>query len=503
LKSKRPLAQEIEDEGGEADTRRCGVGVIDRSPHKGSNLSPRLGDTPIMLRLTFESGTLVLQGLAPSPPPAFAGLRWDPRIQSHRAPAFQYRALCSDLRRAELAFVDEVFAASRRGGDWSMPELRPYQQAAHLAWRAAGEQGVVALPTGSGKTRLDCALLAACDVPSLCLVPTRVLLHQWCAELARHYRGAVGCLGDGQQRVERVTVATFEGAYRQMPRLGDRFGMLVVDEVHHFGAGLRDEALEMCCAPRRVGLTATAPDGEQLARICALVGPLVCELAIGDLAGEWLAAFDTVVLPLRLSRAEQARYDAAVAVFRKVFDSFRALGPSVTWADFVALAARSEQGRVALSAFRYSRRLTAYCQAKRSALSALLARHRTSRVLIFTSDNQTAYEIARAQLVMPITCDIDRAEREQALAAFRAGELRSLVSSRVLNEGIDVPDAEVAIIVGGSSGEREHVQRVGRLLRPAPGKRALVYELVAAGTHEVRKAQERRRALGPASAPLR
>ena len=83
--------------------------------------------------------------------------------------------------------------------------------------------------------------------------------------------------------------------------------------------------------------------------------------------------------------------------------------------------------------------------------------------------------------------------------AFRAGELRVLVSARVLNEGIDVPDADVAIIVGGVSGQREHVQRVGRLLRPAPGKRALVYELVVAGTHEVRKAAERRRALGSAT----
>jgi superfamily II DNA or RNA helicase len=288
-----------------------------------------------------------------------------------------------------------------------------------------------------------------------------------------------------------------------MARVGNRFGLLVVDEVHHFGVGMRDEALEMCCAPRRLGLTATAPDGDQLARITALTGPVVCELAIGDLTGEWLAAFDTIVLPLRLSHAEQTRYDAAVAAFRKVFDSFRAFSQSATWADFVALAARSEQGKVALAAFRYSRRLTAYCEAKRAALAEILSRHRASRVLIFTADNETAYTIAREHLVMPITCDIDRTEREQALGAFRAGELRALVSARVLNEGLDVPDAEVAIIVGGSSGEREHVQRVGRLLRPAPGKRALVYELVAAGTHEVRKAHERRRALAPTSASVR
>ncbi len=165
------------------------------------------------------------------------------------------------------------------------------------------------------------------------------------------------------------------------------------------------------------------------------------------------------------------------------------------------MASRSEAGRAALAAFRYSRRLTSYPEAKRAALAELLARHRESRVLVFTSDNETAYAIAREQLIMPITCDIDRRERDLALDAFRRGELGALVSARVLNEGIDVPDAEVGVVVGGTSGEREHVQRVGRLLRPAPEKRAIVYELVAADTHEVRKATERRRALAPAISP--
>jgi superfamily II DNA or RNA helicase len=100
---------------------------------------------------------------------------------------------------------------------------------------------------------------------------------------------------------------------------------------------------------------------------------------------------------------------------------------------------------------------------------------------------------------MPITCDVSRPEREAALDAFRRGELRALVSSRVLNEGVDVPDADVAIVVGAAHGEREHVQRVGRILRPSPGKRAVVYELVAAGTSEVRRSDERRQRLFPES----
>ncbi|HEX7477015.1 MAG TPA: DEAD/DEAH box helicase family protein [Polyangiales bacterium] len=452
-----------------------------------------------MLHLTFDSGTVLLHGLPPdSPITELPGVLWDPRVRSHRAPGFRYREIVIALRRAGTPYADELVAPGCSPVQWRTPELRPYQHAALVAWDGAARAGLVVLPTGSGKTRVACAAMAACGVPAVCLVPTRALLHQWRTEIERHYAGPVGCLGDGDHRIEHVTVATFEGAYRHMTRLGNRFGLLVVDEVHHFGCGLRDEALELCAAPRRLGLTATAPQGEALRHVIDLTGPVVCELAIGDLAGEWLAEFESVVLTLRLTSDEQRRYAASVAVFRSAFDSFRAVSRTAQWSDFVAMAARSESGRAALAAFRHSRRLTNYPEAKRLALAELLRRHRTSRVLIFTADNETAYAIARENLVMPVTCDIDRTERDVALAAFRRGELRALVSARVLNEGIDVPDADVGIIVGGVSGEREHVQRVGRLLRPAPDKRAIVYELVAAATHEVRKAVERRRALAPA-----
>lgn len=458
-----------------------------------------------MLRLTFDGGTLVLAGFGPpqavstAPAPA---LLWDARIERYRAPGYRYREVARWLKEQGQVAVNEVFPQRARTDLWTPPDLRPYQYAALLSWQSAGRAGLVVLPTGAGKTRLACAAMAAARCASLCLVPTRVLLHQWREEIARHYRGPVGCLGDGEHRIEHVTVATFEGGYRHMAKLGNRFGLLVVDEAHHFGAGARDEALQMCAAPLRLGLTATAPEQDQALRgLADLLGPTVCELTIADLAGEWLAEFDSVVLALRLSAEEQRQYALALARFRSVFDGFRALTPAARWSDFVAMASRFEQGRAALAAFRFSRRLTSYPAAKRTAVAALLARHRANRVLIFTSDNETAYAIARDQLVMPITCDIDRAERDQALRAFRTGELRALVSARVLNEGIDVPDADVALIVGGVSGQREHVQRVGRLLRPSPGKRALVYELVVAGTHEVRKAAERRRALGCSTTP--
>lgn len=452
------------------------------------------------MRLVFDHGTLVLHTSRAAALDALGTLRWDSRVMAYRSPAHRYAQLRAELSARGHRFDDDVLRGAGACGTWDPVNLRPYQQAAVVTWMRE-RRGVLVLPTGSGKTRVACAAIAHCRVPALCLVPTRILLHQWVHELSMVCEGPVGIVGDGQHQLERVTVVTFESAYRLMSRIGQRFGLLVVDEAHHFGVGARDEALEMCAAPWRLALTATAPTGDALEGLTDLMGPVVYEVRIGDLAGSWLADFDTIVLRLALSADERKRYAYAMSVFRCEYEHFRRINPCGTWADFANLAARSLSGRKAMAAFRASRRLTHYPIAKRQVVAALLREHREQRVLLFTADNASAYAIARNELVMPITSDIDRAEREAAVAAFRSGELRSLVSAQVLNEGFDVPEAEVAIIVGGTRGEREHVQRVGRLLRPRPGKRAVVYELVITGTHEIRKGFERRRGLRMESRP--
>ena len=128
-------------------------------------------------------------------------------------------------------------------------------------------------------------------------------------------------------------------------------------------------------------------------------------------------------------------------------------------------------------------------------LARILARHRGDRVLVFTEDNATVYRVAREHLIAPVTCDIGPAERDALFERFRDGRIRALVSAKVLNEGLDVPAADIAIVVAGRGGLIEHVQRVGRVLRPAPGKRALVYELVVTGTADAGRAARRWEAL--------
>jgi superfamily II DNA or RNA helicase len=459
-------------------------------------LNSDIAGAPVM-KLRFDRGTILLA----DPPTgvdlaAAPGVRWDPRVCAYRTPGSRYSDLKRWLRGGGLPFQDILPRPRSMHAAWSGVELRSYQEAALSAWELAQRRGVVALPTGSGKTRLALAAMQRTQLSALCLVPTRVLLDQWCREISAVYRGPIGCYGDGVRRVAPVTVATFEGAYRHMAEIGDRFDLLIVDEVHHFGGGLRDEALEMAIARARLGLTATPPrDAGAATCLGELVGPTVFELAVGDLAGGFLASFDAIALYLDLAPEERSAYTNLSVLFNGVFVEFRRAAPDATWADFSRHSAGTPAGRRALAAWRQMRRLLAFTHAKRRALGSLLERHRDSKVLVFTADNDTAYAIAREHLVMPLTCDIGRHERDEVLERFRGGDLRTLVSARVLNEGLDVPDADVAVIVGGALGEREHVQRVGRLLRPGEGKRAVVYELVTRNTIEVGQARRRRRGL--------
>jgi len=449
------------------------------------------------VRVLFDRGTILLRDVGSGHDlSTIPGVLWDPRVNAYRTPAHRHQSLRRELTRRALPFSDEVRAPQLTMGRWSPIELRPYQEAALWAWELAERRAVVVLPTGSGKTRLALAAMARTGSSALCLVPTRILLAQWVHHLSRAYTGPVGCYGDGAHELAALTVATFESAYRYMDQLGNRFDLLVIDEAHHFGCGLRDEALEMSIAAARLGLTATPPSDLAVAeRLVQIIGPTAYELTIGDLAGTFLSGFDIVTLHLDLTAAERQAYERWMTTFRTVHAQFRRVAPGASWEDFARTAGRTVEGRRALDAFRRARKLVTFTEAKREMLGVLLRRHRDTRLLIFTADNESAYAVAREHLVMPFTCDIGRGEREEVLERFREGSLRALVSARVLNEGIDVPDADVAIVVGGALGRREHVQRVGRLLRPREGKRAIVYELVSRRTAEVRLARRRRAGL--------
>jgi len=448
------------------------------------------------MRIRFDRGTLVLEAEhAGEQPGALPDAAWDAELRGWRIPADRYAGLRAGLAGLDVRYSDELRERATAMA-WTLPALRWYQREALARWEAAGARGVVALPTGSGKTLVAIAAIARLGVATLCLVPTRVLLDQWARALAACSSHPIGRLGDGDHVVAPVTVATYASAISWAPRIGDRFGLVIVDEAHHVGAWCPTEIFEMLVAPARLGLTATPPD--DTGALTRHVGPVVYGLSVADLAGSALADYELITVPIDLEHDEDRRYRELRGRFAASYRAFQHKAPQAAWNEFVRDSSQTLQGRAALTAWRDYRALLAYPRGKRAMVRELLARHPDHRTLVFTADNATAYAIARELLVMPITHEIRRAERNQALDGFRTGTRPVLVSSQVLDEGFDVPDADLAIVVGGTASARRHAQRIGRVLRPRDGKRAVVYELAVSDTTEMSYVERRRAGLGEA-----
>jgi superfamily II DNA or RNA helicase len=146
-----------------------------------------------------------------------------------------------------------------------------------------------------------------------------------------------------------------------------------------------------------------------------------------------------------------------------------------------------------MDAYQRQRRIAFAAPSKLEYLEHLLRDHRRDRTIIFTQDNATVYEISTRFLVPAITHQTKVTERSEMLSRFRDGTYNVIATSKVLNEGVDVPEANVAIVMSGSGSVREHVQRLGRVLRKkADGRRAILYELVAGGTSEAYTSRRRR-----------
>jgi superfamily II DNA or RNA helicase len=264
--------------------------------------------------------------------------------------------------------------------------------------------------------------------------------------------------------------------------------------VHHLVSESYALAARLCLAPYRLGLTATPERSDGRDELLGgLVGPIVLRKEIDELEGSFLADYDTETIAVTLSESERAAWTTARATYRQFISDQRiSLGGPQGWSTFIKRAAGSAEGRAALAAWRLQKRLAFASEQKLHIVEELLAKHPGQRTLIFSDDNATAYAVSRRFLVPVITHQTKVRERTQLLRAFADGTLPILATSRVLNEGVDVPDAQVAIIISGTGSIREHVQRLGRILRPRPGKRAVLYELVSQDTSETFTSERRR-----------
>ncbi len=368
-------------------------------------------------------------------------------------------------------------------------EPRPYQDEAVANWLAVGSAGVVILPTGAGKTFVAAMCMHETRLWTLVVVPTLDLLQQWRASLATALSievGEIGVFGGGEKELKPITVITYDSA-AIYPRELRRFGLLVFDECHHLPAPGYRLIAESAFTPLRLGLSATPERGDMAhLDLDVLIGPEVYRRSPSELTeGRYLAQYEERLIDIALSSEDEARYSEQRGIYRAFLQRrhIRITSPEEFQQKVIYMSARDPQAREAMLAWREARNIAMNAPAKYAEIERLLREHASDQVILFSEYNAVVDEIRRRFWLPSITYKTPTEERRAILERFRSGQYTKLVTGRVLNEGVDVPDCRVAIIVSGNSTKREYIQRLGRVLRPKTGQ-ALLYELVTSGTTE-------------------
>jgi superfamily II DNA or RNA helicase len=451
------------------------------------------------ITLTFDRGTLLLYGV---PRQDLSALNiqsfgtWDPRVSAWRCDAIQYPTIRNCLAQNLAARFDDQVPSPPRVvfQQIELPKLRPEQNEALNAWEQADRRGQIIMPTGAGKTEVALAAMARCQIATLIVAPVRDLMYQWHRRILHALGCDAGIVGDTLHNLKPITVTTYDSAYIHMDKMGDRFGLLIFDEEHHLPGRCRREAALLSIAPCRVGLTATPQraDGRHV-DLDDLIGPVVYSLPLDQIRGSTLADFDVVRIPVALSNQEQKTYDECSNLIRHFMIQKRQEQPGYSWKHLCNETGADPQARQALKAYYIKQSIEDRAAEKLRVLEDIFRLHMGQSILVFTGSNAMAIEISQRFLVPTILAHTRKQERLDVLAGFAEGRFPVLVANRVLDEGVDVPEAKVAVVIGGQASTRQAKQRLGRILRKTATARGTLYEVVCENTKEVIRSRKRRK----------
>lgn len=450
-----------------------------------------------MLKATlhYDNGTVVIKGIGHTP---FATI--DPRTNTLRAPALYYKDIIEYVKSSDIECEDRVLDLIPSPHlEAKGLVLRDYQQKALNSWINAGMKGCVVLPTGAGKTIVGVKAIERVNSSSLIVVPTLDLMDQWVSVLSKHFNAQIGKLGGGDDAIEAITVSTYDSAYIRASSLGNKFSLVIFDEVHHLAAPGYRSIAEQLASPFRLGLTATIEREDGLHKdLPKLVGGVVFQAGPSDLAEKrHLATYTIERRRIEMLPEEVLEYKKNYGRF---LFSIRKLGFRMNYPNafqrLIMMSSRSKLARDAILARNKAMNIALNSRAKFEEVKEILAENKGIKTIIFTQHNSLVHDISDKFLVPFITHKSKKEERQDILKGFREGRYAAIVTSKVLDEGVDVPDAELGIIVSGTGSSREFIQRLGRLLRPKQDyKTAKLIEIVSMETREIGTSSRRKRAL--------
>jgi superfamily II DNA or RNA helicase len=408
---------------------------------------------------------------------------WNPKIQQWLLPGCRYYELIQYLQNHSILYTDRVFKSDLSLSLQTNLRLRGYQHIGMRKWEKF-HRGIIIMPTGSGKTALAIKLMERMQIATLIVVPTLDLLHQWKEQLNFYFKIDIGEFSGQKKVLESITVTTYDSAYINANFLGNRFKLLIFDEVHHLASPNYMGIAEIFASPYRLGLTATLEreDGSHQ-NLYPLIGKVVYEVKRDHLVGKFLAPYKTERIYVDLTDEERKKYN----MYQNIYSEYLKLH-NLTYSGMLAFkrvlmrSGKDPAAREAIHARLESELIAFNSQSKIDLLATLLQPEQ--RTIIFTKYNEMVYHISHRYFIPCITHQISKQEREDILRKFREGTYKIIVASQILDEGIDVPEASIGIVLSGTGSKRSHIQRLGRLLRPKAGKEAILYEIISRNTKE-------------------
>ncbi|MCX8153023.1 MAG: DEAD/DEAH box helicase family protein [Candidatus Bathyarchaeota archaeon] len=441
-------------------------------------------------RLSYLKGTVLIEGDLATP----YG-QWDPRVRAYRAPACYYSDILRYLRNSRIRFEDNVLKPPPAPSINGVVTLYPYQEEAFKRWVENGCRGVICIATAGGKTFIGLKAVETLKQSTLVLVPTLALVDQWAQRFREVLGVETGTYGGGKRDLSWVTISTYDSAYIHAEELGDKFVLLIADEVHHIFAPGYSQATEMFAAPYRLGLTSTLHRAD-MRHLDAprLIGSVVYEASHEELAGTYIAPYEHQKVFVELTPQEKAEYERYWSVYTDYLaQRGLEMKSEMDFQKLIKLSAFDPKAREALLARNKALKVALNSEVKMRFLAEQL-KNSSEKTLIFTQFNSLVYAISKRFLVPAITHKTSEAERRLILSRFRSGEYTTIVTSQVLDEGLDVPDASRGIVLSGSGSQRQHIQRLGRLLRKSSsGKVATLIEVVSKETKEMAISRRRKR----------
>jgi len=378
-------------------------------------------------------------------------------------------------------------------------ELRTYQLEAINKWIENGRQGIIVLPTGSGKTLIGIAAICKTQRRTLIITYTKEQMFQWKEQIFKYTDarpGLVGLYYSEEKRLSPITITTYQSGYRNINTLSPYFDLLIIDEVHHLPAEKFKHIAIHSLAPYRMGLSATAirEDGKH-EELFPLLGGIIYHRSAAELASQgYLARYRIVTVKVKLSPKEKKEYNAYRETYRRFARGRR-------FQEVLNLALKGvPEARKALSFHKKMHDIIAFSRSKLEKVVEIVKKEleRKSKIIIFTQYVKQAEELGKMLEkygALVLTGETPTDTRKKILEQFRSSPSGVLIVTTVGDEGLDIPDANIGIIVSGTGSRRQFIQRLGRILRPGKDKEAILYEIVVSGTHEEYQSKRRKKTL--------